>query len=167
MQGGQLDVYVETREQHEVAQSIHAFNDMAVRLKQAEQQSQEQSKRTIEALERQRIAEIKTLENQINSHFLYNTLNSINYTAIRDGNLMVSRQIKHLAQVLRYTFERSDGQVTGCAGGGLAEGISDAAKTAFWPYVRFVHTGRPCGTGLAHAQADYSAICGKQHIARV
>ncbi len=112
VQGGQLDVYVETREQHEVAQSIHAFNDMAVRLKQAEQQSQEQSKRTIEALERQRIAEIKTLENQINSHFLYNTLNSINYTAIRDGNLMVSRQIKHLAQVLRYTFERSDGQVT-------------------------------------------------------
>lgn len=112
VQGGQLDVYVETHERHEVAQSIHAFNNMAVRLMQAEQQTREQSKRTIEALERQRIAEIKTLENQINSHFLYNTLNSINYTAIRDGNFMVSRQIKHLAQVLRYTFERSDGLVT-------------------------------------------------------
>ncbi len=112
LQGGQLDVYVQTRHQHEVAQSIHAFNAMALRLKLAEARSRKHAERTIAALERQRIAEIKTLENQINSHFLYNTLNSINYTAIRNGNLDVSRQIKHLAHVLRYTFEKSDGTVT-------------------------------------------------------
>ena len=112
LQGGQLDVHVETHEQHEVAQSIRAFNDMAVRLDQAKQKNQKQTKRVIEALERQRIAEIKMLENQINSHFLYNTLNSINYVAIRDGNLLVSRQIKRLAHVLRYTFEKSTGVVT-------------------------------------------------------
>jgi len=112
VQNGQLDVCVKPVGKHEVARSIVAFNSMTQRLKQSEEVARRHSERTIAAMERQRIAEVKTLENQINSHFLYNTLNSISYTAIRNGNLAVSQQIKHLAHVLRYTFEKSDGVVT-------------------------------------------------------
>ncbi len=108
---GQLNVRVNPVGKHEVAQSIIAFNDMSVRLEHSEASSRRHAERTIAALERQRTAEIKTLENQINSHFLYNTLSSISYSAIRSGNLLVSKQIKHLSQVLRYTFEKSDGIV--------------------------------------------------------
>ena len=111
VQSNKLDIYVTPVGKHEVAQSIRAFNKMAVRLKESEESTRLHAEKTIAAMEQQRIAEIKTLENQINSHFLYNILNSINHNAIRSGNLDVSRQIKHLSHVLRYTFEKSDGIV--------------------------------------------------------
>ncbi len=109
---GALDVRVRTDDPNEIGQIIGAFNEMTLRLKQGDEQRRAKEREAIEALNSQRVAEIKALENQINSHFLYNTINSINFTALAGGNLMVSRQLKHLSQMLRYTFERSDGVVT-------------------------------------------------------
>lgn len=112
VQDGKLDVLVKSNTHNEIGGIIGSFNDMALRLKQNDEQRRQQERKAIQALNRQRIAEIKALENQINSHFLYNTLNSINFTALAGGNLEVSRQLKHLAQMLRYTFEKSNGMVT-------------------------------------------------------
>lgn len=109
--GGDLEVRVPVTDEMEIGQITQAFNHMAGQLSQAQRREAEQSRRALEALNRQRVAEIKMLENQINSHFLYNTLNTINFTAIESGSLKTSRQIKHLANMLRYTFQQSDSVV--------------------------------------------------------
>ena len=117
--GGDLEVRVPVTDEMEIGQITGAFNHMAEQLSQAHRRETEQQRRALEALNRQRVAEIKMLENQINSHFLYNTLNTINFTAIESGSLKTSRQIKHLANMLRYTFQHSDT-------------IVDAAQEASW-----------------------------------
>ena len=48
-------------------------------------------------------AELKSMELQINPHFLFNTIDSINWTAIRENCMDVSEQLNRLAYILRYT----------------------------------------------------------------
>jgi two-component system sensor histidine kinase YesM len=56
----------------------------------------------------QREAEIKALEAQINPHFLYNILDSINWIAIEKEQIEISRAIVSLAKILRYSINRSN-----------------------------------------------------------
>lgn len=51
-------------------------------------------------------AELKILEAQINPHFLYNTLDSIQWMAIISGNDQIQDMIQSLSQVLRYSLMR-------------------------------------------------------------
>jgi two-component system sensor histidine kinase YesM len=109
---GNLDALVRTRQVNEIGQIIASFNRMTARLKQMGLEREQESRRAIEALYNLRAAEIRALENQIDSHFLHNTLSTISYTAIHAGDHDASRQIQHLSKMLRYTFERSTGVVT-------------------------------------------------------
>ncbi len=61
--------------------------------------------------ERQLEAEIKALEAQINPHFLYNTLDTINWMAIDKGDYDISNAIASLAQILRYAITNSNAMV--------------------------------------------------------
>lgn len=54
--------------------------------------------------------EILTLQAQLNPHFLYNTLDTINWMADDIGAEEISRMIRSLAQIMRYTIGR--GEVT-------------------------------------------------------
>ncbi|MBE5871867.1 MAG: HAMP domain-containing protein [Lachnospiraceae bacterium] len=65
-----------------------------------------------EAAVRQRNAEIAALEAQINPHFLYNTLDTINWMAIDRGEYEISNSITSLAAILRYGLDNSNGLVT-------------------------------------------------------
>lgn len=65
-----------------------------------------------DANEKQRQAEIKALEAQINPHFLYNTLDTINWMAIDHDEYEISNAINALAQILRYGIDHSNGIVT-------------------------------------------------------
>ncbi len=49
-------------------------------------------------------AEFEILESYINSHFIFNTLNVINYQVLESGNQKASRLIKGLANIMRYAF---------------------------------------------------------------
>ena len=111
VEAGNLDALVRTRQVHEIGQIISSFNAMTFRLRQVSLERERESQRAIEALNNLRAAEIRALENQIDSHFLHNTLSTISYTAIHAGDHDVSRQIQHLSKMLRYTFERSTGIV--------------------------------------------------------
>ena len=111
VEGGNLDALVRTRQVNEIGQIITSFNAMTYRLRQMSQEREQQNLKAIEALDNLRAAEIRALENQIDSHFLHNTLSTISFTAIHAGNHDVSRQIQHLSKMLRYTFERSTGIV--------------------------------------------------------
>lgn len=61
-----------------------------------------------EALIRRKDAEIKALEAQINPHFLYNTLDAINWLAIDRSEYAISRMCTSLAAILRYSIQNSN-----------------------------------------------------------
>ena len=56
---------------------------------------------------RQKDAEITALEAQINPHFLYNTLDTINWMAINADQYEISSAIGALARILRYGIDKS------------------------------------------------------------
>ncbi|WP_379342218.1 sensor histidine kinase [Paenibacillus sp. GCM10027629] len=58
--------------------------------------------------EKHKEAEIRALEAQINPHFLYNSLDSINWLAIEKDEHQISQMLKSLAQILRYSIKDSN-----------------------------------------------------------
>lgn len=73
------------------------FNSMMDKLKQS--------------IQKQKDAEIAALEAQINPHFLYNTLDTINWMAIDRDEYEISNMIATLAGILRYGISNSNGVV--------------------------------------------------------
>lgn len=80
------------------------FNDMLEKLDRS-------IKNEKAAGDRQRIAEVKALEAQINPHFLYNTLDTINWMAIERDEFEISNTISSLAAILRYAITNSNEMV--------------------------------------------------------
>ncbi|MFH5182377.1 sensor histidine kinase [Paenibacillus sp. TAB 01] len=76
---------------------IHGFNKMALELE-----------RMIEELEHKnrlkRDLELKVLQSQINPHFLYNTLDMINWAAAMKGNTEISVMVTRLARLFRISL---------------------------------------------------------------
>lgn len=64
-----------------------------------------------EAQDEQRSAQIRALEAQINPHFLYNTLDTINWMAIDKDEFDISNAINSLAMILRYAISKSEEMV--------------------------------------------------------
>lgn len=56
-----------------------------------------------ESAQEQRNAELQALEAQIDPHFLYNTLDVINWKALEKGELEISEMLGALADILRYS----------------------------------------------------------------
>jgi len=96
---GDYDVRISLEGKDEFARIAHHFNDMIVRMKKSNQQEKE-------ALVRKKNAEIKSLEAQINPHFLYNTLDAINWVAVEHEEFQISKMLIHLAAILRYSIQR-------------------------------------------------------------
>lgn len=61
---------------------------------------------------KQKEAEIRALESQINPHFLYNTLDTINWMAMDRDEHEISSMINSLAKILRYGVDKSNAIVT-------------------------------------------------------
>ena len=97
-------VEVERKMPVEVEYIALQFNDMLGILDEA-------MKKEKEAGERQLEAEIRALEAQINPHFLYNTLDTINWMAIDKDDYDISNAISSLAQILRYAITNSNAMV--------------------------------------------------------
>ena len=64
-----------------------------------------------EATNKQQKAELRALEAQINPHFLYNTLDTINWMAIDREEYDISNAINSLAFILRYAISNYDEEV--------------------------------------------------------
>lgn len=65
-----------------------------------------------EAVLEQRSAELSALEAQIDPHFLYNTLDTINWKAIEKGEFEISEMLGALADILRYTVKNAGDETT-------------------------------------------------------
>jgi two-component system sensor histidine kinase YesM len=65
-----------------------------------------------DALVKRKEAEIQALQAQINPHFLYNTLESLNWLAISRGQTEISDVVGSLGKFFRHTINRGNGLVT-------------------------------------------------------
>lgn len=103
-QHGTLDVQVEGKSHDDLSIIVLSFNKMM-------QKVNELMNETKRAGEKQKEAELRALEAQINPHFLYNTLDSINWMAIEKEEYQISQMLKELAQILRYSVKDSNKSV--------------------------------------------------------
>lgn len=89
----------------EIETIASGFNEMIERLEEANESERN-------ALIKQRESQIAALEAQINPHFLYNTLDTINWMAIDRDEYEISNAISALAAILRYAISDSSANVT-------------------------------------------------------
>ena len=105
VQDGNLDTKIKIKYHDEIGLIAENFNRMARRIKELIEEVKS-------VTEKQKNAEIKALEAQINPHFLYNTLDSINWMAIENEEYEISRMIRNLGIILRYSVNKSNSIVS-------------------------------------------------------
>lgn len=98
---GDYSVQIVDRREDEFGKISSHFNHMVQKIDQSAKQEKE-------SLLREKNAEIKALEAQINPHFLYNTLDAINWIAIEKEQFQISKMLKNLAIILRYSIHKSN-----------------------------------------------------------
>ena len=102
---GNLNVSVALDSKDELGQIASNFNDMTGKVRNLIAE-------VSEAKDKQKDAELRALEAQINPHFLYNTLDSINWMAIEKEEYGISRMLRNLGVILRYSVNRSNQMVS-------------------------------------------------------
>ena len=105
VKNGNLDVVVPVQSFDEIGTIADNFNEMTVKVR-------ELIREVTEAEENRKNAVIRALEAQINPHFLYNTLDSINWMAIEKEEYEISKMIRNLGVILRYSVNKSNQIVT-------------------------------------------------------
>ncbi len=95
VQTGNLDVTFPVKGRDEIGVVGSAFNRMIVRVKSLLHD-------VYMAGQRKNEAELEALQNQINPHFIYNTLESIRMTAVINDDTEVSDMAQLLGKLLRY-----------------------------------------------------------------
>lgn len=93
--------------QDEISEAFADLNIMIQDILHKEASMYEAQLKTKELENQQQRMEFKMLSNQINPHFLYNTLESIRMRAIKAGNREVATAIKLLGKSMRYVLENS------------------------------------------------------------
>ncbi|WP_159882330.1 cache domain-containing sensor histidine kinase [Paenibacillus puerhi] len=97
---GNFNTKIETQGTSEVNLIIHKFNQMNDKIQTLIEQNYETHMKEMEA-------ELKALNFQFNPHFLYNTLNIINYMAIENKQTVISNMLVELSEMLEYTAKKS------------------------------------------------------------
>lgn len=95
---GNFDVSVKVESEDEIGNLAYHFNDMVSRIKAL-------IKELYEVKLKEREAELKALQAQINPHFLYNTLDSIRWTARQNKDFETSEYVEVLSDMLRYSLD--------------------------------------------------------------
>ncbi|MFD0670124.1 histidine kinase [Cohnella sp. GCM10027633] len=94
---GHLETRLDISYPDEMGKLTETIDQMVVRLKQLIYQVGEEQ-------QAKREAELKMLQAQINPHFLFNTLNSLKWSAMMSGNEVVEQGIGSLSELLRNTI---------------------------------------------------------------
>lgn len=107
-ESGTFSVQIDLDNKNEIALIGDRFNQMMQTIKQLMEDLQKQMEMVKYATEQEKKAEIMALEAQINPHFLYNTLDSINWIAIENEQNEISNMLNYLAIILRYSIDKSN-----------------------------------------------------------
>ncbi|WP_123041177.1 cache domain-containing sensor histidine kinase [Cohnella candidum] len=95
VQNGNMDVMFQVKRRDEIGLVGSAFNRMVARVKALIED-------VYMAGQRKQEAELEALQNQINPHFIYNTLEAIRMTAVIHDDTEVSEMAQLLGKLLRY-----------------------------------------------------------------
>lgn len=101
---GQFGIRIPVKGEDEIWQVVEQFNKMSIRLERYEERNRQQNEEKLKMQKLHWQTEMEVLESYINSHFIFNTLNFINYRAIEHGNHDISILIKKLSNIMRYAF---------------------------------------------------------------
>ena len=101
---GQFGIRIPVKGEDEIWQVVEQFNKMSIRLERYEERNRQQNEEKLKMQKLHWQTEMEVLESYINSHFIFNTLNFINYIAIEQGNHDISILIKKLSNIMRYAF---------------------------------------------------------------
>lgn len=101
---GKFNVRLDVASRDEIGYLTQKFNEMNENILKLIEENYDSKLK-------QKEAQIKALKLQFNPHFLYNTLNVINYKALDQGNRDVSKMIVSLSGMLKYTVQDFADQV--------------------------------------------------------
>lgn len=101
---GNLNVSIKNNRQDEIGELINSFNSMVEKL-------DESFKKSIASEKRKNQLEFRILQEQINPHFLYNTLDSMKWLAVIQNVENISDMATSLITLLKYNSQRSQLQV--------------------------------------------------------
>lgn len=101
VQMGALQERAEVTTNDEIGQLTSVFNNMIEHIDYL-------VKEVYESTLRQREAELSALQEQINPHFLYNTLETMNMLALQKDNYELSGMITSLGKLLHYTVDKKE-----------------------------------------------------------
>lgn len=105
---GNMDIKIEVEKKDELFAIAHQFNKMTTRINNLVNTLEKQKKDIKIAVDQKRKSELKALESQINPHFIYNTLDVINWTAIDNNQERISEMLSTLGSLLRYSISNID-----------------------------------------------------------
>ncbi|MEW9673002.1 sensor histidine kinase [Ammoniphilus sp. 3BR4] len=96
---------IELKGNDEINDIANTFNSMAIEIEELldDVKKQQQLKRTFE---------LRVLEYQINPHFLYNTLDSINWLALDSGQKQISQMVNGLSKLFRLILSKGKEMIT-------------------------------------------------------
>ncbi len=109
---GDFSAHIKPKGESELIFISDEFNDMILKISGLVENLKEQNDYIYEISNRKREAEINAIVAQINPHFLYNTLDCINWMAIKNEDYEISQMIGNLAHILRYSIQTVNEQVT-------------------------------------------------------
>jgi len=101
----QLDTVVPSSSRDEIGLLYASFNYLMRRIQELMRDNDERRLQ-------QRMAEIRALQAQINPHFIYNTLDSVNWLALGTGEKRLPAMVSSLVDILRYSIRESEQLVT-------------------------------------------------------
>jgi len=109
---GDFSAHIKLRGESELVFISNEFNEMILKVNSLVENLKSQNEYIYQISNKRREAEINAIVAQINPHFLYNTLDCINWMAIKNENYEVSKMIGNLADILRYSIPTINEQVT-------------------------------------------------------
>lgn len=109
---GNLDVNIKSTSEDEIGELTNTFNNMVKRLLDLIQNVYLERIKRQEAEIRQKSAELGSLQNQINPHFLYNTLDTIRITAALNKDKAVEDMLFTLSNFFRLSIYKGEDTTT-------------------------------------------------------
>jgi len=104
VEGGNFNIYLKYENKDEISELIIAFNQMIEQIHKLVEENISRKLREQELITLKAQAELNMLQQQINPHFLYNTLELINMQVMQSGEYRASRMVKALARLFHYSM---------------------------------------------------------------
>lgn len=105
VENGNIDTKIQSISKDEIGNISQRFNSMVIKIKESIQ-------KTLEIERLRKDIEIKTLQQQINPHFLNNTLSSIRLAAMVEGNKNIAKMIEVFSRFLVKTLGNTKSFIT-------------------------------------------------------